>query len=179
VREALLYETGDTRRRWMETVLARECAGARLDSFSIAGLVPTTDSLTLGYRFYTSSFALPRSARMTLRPGMVAGTDLADYFRSPQRRHPVRFRFGMYGSVEIRYAVPTGWRWEEPDGADSLLTPFGAYRSSWTGTPGGGVFRRSSVLAGGTVPPEQYTRLREFLDAIRARDAREFALVRH
>ena len=178
VREALLYETAGMRRRWLETALAKECAGAELDSFSLAGLVSAADSLTLSYRFHTRSFALPRASGMSLRPGTIGSSELADYFRSPRRRHPVRFRFGMWGSLDLHLRLPENWVSQEGEGEDSLVTPFGAHRSSWSLTPEGAAFQRSYRLAGETVPAERYLQLREFLDNVRLRDAREFMLVR-
>jgi len=109
LREALYYTRSEGRRQWLETYLASRCSGAKLDSFHVSGLNPVKDPLRINYTFQTKTFAPVQSGEMAFRPGQVLAFELPDYFRSPQRVHPIHFRFGMLNELKLIVKIPVRW----------------------------------------------------------------------
>jgi hypothetical protein len=178
LRDELVYASGDDRRRWLETTLAKESAGATLESFSIEGLDGTGDSLLIRYRFRAPRYAVRREGMLILRPGLHAASDLPEYVRPGIRVHPVRFKFGMDREVNLSLRLPAGWKAEPAAAVDSLGSPFGYSRTRWLQETN--LLRVSTAyrLNGESVPPGRYIELQEFLDAMRERDLAEVILTR-
>lgn len=177
VREDLRYQTTDARRQWIETLLAKECTGAKVEEFSLNGLGAETDTLSMEYSFQTPLFGARRDSDLVVQPGRIAMSVLPDYFRSVSRRHPVALRFGMAREVQIDISPPPGRKPAPGTMADTVTSKFG--HAGFSLTKDGNVlrYRGFSVLKGGSVPPSEYTAFQSFLDAMRMRDLREIVLV--
>jgi len=106
LREDLYHGSPEARQQWLETYLATRCSGVKLDSFKIMGLYPVSDPLTISYAFHTNNFAIPKAEEMAFRPGSILASDLPDYFRSPKRVHPIRFKFGLQTELNLTVKLP-------------------------------------------------------------------------
>jgi hypothetical protein len=179
LRDELQPEDPAGRRRWTETMLASRCAGVELDSLAIVGLEPPGDTLRIGYAFRTTAFAQPRGGNeLTLRPGGLVSSDLPDYFRSSTRTTPVRFRFPLRTTLDLTLHVPGFWELQGPPLRDSLSSPYGTQTRTWSGDGPRVQMRSVLELPGRDVPPQEYRKFREFLDAMRLRDLQEMRIVR-
>jgi hypothetical protein len=160
------------RRRWLESYLATRCPGAILDSFRVEGLRPVGDSLEIRYTFRTAMFGVPNSSGMVLHPGWASGSGLSDYFRSPSRVQPLRFRFGLNTELGLAVHLPPGWAVSTPMSSDSLATPFG--RAYWTCSVNGSTLtvRSGHTFLGEEIAASEYLKFQEFLDEMQRRDAR-------
>ena len=142
------------RRRWLEGFLARRCPGAILDSLQISGLHPTENGLHARYRFHTSMFAVRRESGLVLHPGSIQSSGLSEYFRSPSRVQPIRFRFGTRDEVDLTVHLPAGWEECHSRGSEMQL-------------------HLAHGFSGLEVPPGQYGEFQKFLDAMELGDLRE------
>jgi hypothetical protein len=172
----LRYEMSMSGRRetgvWFETLLAQRVPGMELDTFGLAGVKPVEDPLTLSYAFHTPAFAQMRDSELVVRPGRIAGFLLDEYFRSTDRKHPIRFRFGSAKDVELTFHLPPGWRLKGIR-ADSLHTPFGSGTWSTRKSGTGITLIIRHELRGGEVPAGRYRDFRAFLDGMRRRDEQD------
>ncbi len=178
LREDLYYGSPKARRQWLETYLAGKCSGVKLDSFRVVKLTSVSDPLTIFYTFHTAIFAIPRAEEIVFRPGEILASELPDYFRSPNRAHPIRFNFGSLAELNLTVMLPQDYVVNTPDLSDSLVTSFGsAYRSRSTD---GNVYRthKSYRLLGEDIAPQHYESFQNFLDVIRERDLREVVVSR-
>jgi len=178
IRGMLYYLSQQQQRQWLETELALRCAGAQLDSFSVSGLNPIRDPLTIRYNFRTKTFATVTGNRMTIRPGALVGFQLPDYFRSPRRQFPIQFRFGFRTAFKLAIAMPDNWQVATANVSDSLKSEYG---SAWW---------RSIVQADSlchqvsfsirtqNIPPDSYPAFQRYLDGIEAKNLRELVLVK-
>jgi hypothetical protein len=178
MREALFYASRDDRRQWLETYLATRCSGAKLDSFHISGLHPVSDPLTICYKFHTNSFAVPDAGEMDFRPGQILAFDLPDYFRSPDRDHPIQFRFGVHNELKLTINLPDKWVANTPAWSDSIVSPFGSAFWSYSTNCSTLYVHSSCLLNGGSVDPKQYQDFQNFLDTIKQKDLREVVLTK-
>ena len=176
MRGMLYYASSENRKNWLETFLAARCPGAILDSFTIAGLNPTQDSLTITYLFQTPIFSIPYDSEMTLRPGQILAFDLPDYFRSSTRNHPIQFRFGTKSKLNLMINIPDEWEMKTSVSSDSLTSQFGS--ATWDHSIHDKKLniRIKSQLNGATIQPGQYRAFQNFIDQIKARDLREIVL---
>jgi len=175
-RGQLLYTSQEMRRQWLETLLAKECSGARVDSFIIEGLKPVGDSLATLYGFHTPFFVTVRGSDMVFRPGMITASELPDYFRSPERTHPVRLRFGVERELSLTIALPTGWSMQPATRADSLISRFGSSRFRWRVKESELAVWNHYTLAAVDVRPAEYQEFREFLDSMRKQNLGDLIL---
>jgi hypothetical protein len=173
LRAELLAALPHEQRLWLETSLAKRCSGVRLDSFQIKGIAPVYDPLTISYTFRTETFGIRRDSEVVVCPGAIAATGLPDYFRSPSRVQPIRFRFGMRSELELTVHVPESLIVRKDDLADSLRSAFGYVHRSWSSRPGIFHAQSSLVVRGDDVSPAQYPEFQQFLDAVRERDLHE------
>ncbi len=166
------------RRRWLEIYLARRCPGVMLDSLQFEGLHPAGDDLRVSYLFHTSMFAVRRGSGLVLHPGWVSSPGLSEYFRSPSRALPVRFRFGTRTELALNVHLPSGWGAAAPEHPDSLQSAFGA--AHWNCLSAGPVLtmRSDHSFAGDDIDTSKYAQFREFLDAMQMRDMREIEVRR-
>jgi transglutaminase-like putative cysteine protease len=159
-------------RRWFEMYLAERCPGVMLDSLKILGMRPVGEGLQLHYTFHTPMFATRRGSTLLMQPRWVNALGLAEYFRSPTRHHPVRFRFGMRNEISLNVDLPSGWGLAEPEATDAFTSPFGSVH--WTCLADGPVLKLQSVytFAGNEIDTSRYGEFQKFLDAVQLRDMR-------
>jgi len=175
-REALGQAAPYERRQWLETHLSREISGVRLDTFSIAGLVPEEGALAISYAFSAPSFGTMTDSALFLWPGRIAMSGLPDHFRPESRVHPVRFRYGHRRDVRIRMSLPREYRRVRPSGVDSLGSEFGWSRTRLSLDSRALLFEGSYRITGAPIRPASYAAFRTFLDAMRRQNEREVAL---
>ncbi len=178
LREELLSLSPDKMRLWMETYIAQRCSGAVLDSFLVTGLMPVEDPLVITTFFHSSSFAVKRGNRMVLRPGAIVATGLPDYFRSPKRIYPIRFKFGFLTKLDLHINLPEGWqvqRWAEND---SIRSDFGYAMQKWESNGSGISYHSAYLLEGKDIQPDKYHQFQEFLDAVQENGLAEAELAR-
>ncbi len=178
IRGQLLYASQEVRRQWLETLLAKDCSGARVDSFAVEGLDPAGDSLVASYGFRTPFFVMERGSDLVFRPGMITSSELPDYFRSEKRTHPVRFQFGVERELILDIAVPPGWTMVPASASDSLRSPYGESHYHWYMEDDTLRVRNKHVLNGQEIKPEVYVDFQEFLDAMRKQDMRDLVLTK-
>ena len=166
------------RRRWMENYLARRCPGALLDSVHVEGLHPVGETLRMQYVFRTSMFAVRGGSGLVMHPGRISALGLSEYFRSPSRALPVRFRFGTREELALTVHLPQGWGVGAPELADSLKSEFGA--AYWTCRTEGPVLRWHSghTFTGDEIPSARFVQFQAFLDAMQYRDMKGIAVER-
>jgi hypothetical protein len=164
------------RRQWLEGFLARRCPGATLDSMQIEGMRPLGEGLRVRYRFRTSMFAVRRSSGMVLHPGVFAPASLTEYFRSPSRKYPIRFRYGTRSELVLTVRLPEGWKANRPEVADTIRSSFGS--AYWHSEVQGPEIRLQlgRLLSGDEVPAAQYGKFQRFLDAVQMGEMREVEL---
>ncbi len=157
---------------WIEALLAQRVPGGELDTFAVHGVKPVEDPLTLSYAFHAPAFAQSRDSELVVRPGRIAGFLLDEYFRSADRQHPIRFRFGTAKDVELTFHLPPGWKLKD-NRADSLRTPFGS--GTWSIRKSGTGFTLviRHELRGDEVPAGRYRDFKAFLDGMRRRDEQD------
>jgi hypothetical protein len=175
-RKQLLYASQERRRQWLETLLAKECSGARVDSFVVEGLEPAGDSLAALYGFHTPFFVTGGGPTMMFRPGMITASELPDFFRSSERSHPVRFQYGVERELSISVALPAGWSMQPHAASDSLVSRFGSSRYRWEVNDRELLVWSHHTLAGVDVKPAQFREFREFLDSMRKQDLQDLVL---
>lgn len=176
VREELTRASPHERRQWLERMLSGELSGVRLDTFSIAGMVPEDGALKIAYAFAANSFGTFTDSLLFLWPGRFAMSALPDYFRGETREYPVQIRYGHRRDLRLRVSLPREYRHLRPAGADSLGSPFGWSRTRQTLNARHFSFEGSYRVSGEPVPPASYNDFRAFLDAMRRRDVREAVL---
>jgi hypothetical protein len=166
------------RRRWVESYLARRCPGAMLDSLQFTGLQPDGDTLKMYYRMHTSMFAVRQGSALVIHPGWLSASGLSEYFRSPSRVFPIRFRFGNTSESLLNLHLPEGWSMVMPELPDSLQGPFGSAR--WTCQAEGPLltWRSDYSFRGNDIAPARFSEFRGFLDAMQAGDMREIEVGR-
>ncbi len=175
-REELRQTSRYQQRQWLETLLARQMSGVRLDTFAIAGMVPEDGPLEITYAFGAHSFGTVTDSSLLLRPGRIAMSSLPDYFRATARMHPVQFRYGHRRDLRMRMALPREYRLMRPSGADSLGSEFGWSRTR-LGLAARQLFFEGSYRVPGTpVPPSSYAAFQAYLDSLRMQDEREVLL---
>lgn len=178
MRESLIYASPDDQRHLLETFLAIRCAGVKLDSFQISGVNPVEDPLTISYAFQTATFILPQKEQMTFRAGQILTFDLPDYFRSTNRQHPIRFRYGVHDGLKLKINLPANWEVKTLARSDSIAAPFGS--ANWAYSTNGNTLEVhiNRHLSGTSVDPEQYQDFQNFVDEIKSRDLREVVINR-
>ncbi len=175
-REQLLYASREMRRQWLETLLAKECSGARVDSFLVEGLDPVSDSLVALYGFHTPFFVTMRGSDMVFRPGMITASELPDYFRSSERSHPVRFQYGVDRELSLSVVMPAGWSMQPQTASDSLISRFGSSSYRWRANDNELLVWNHHALVGHDVKPAEYLEFQEFLDSMRKQNLRNLLL---
>jgi len=169
--ELRIYDRRETR-TWIETFLAQRIPGMELDTFSVAGVKPVEDPLTVSYTFHAPAFAQRRDSELVVHPGRISGFLLDEYFRSTDRIYPIRFRFGSARDIELTLHLPAGWELRGSR-ADSLHTPYGSGVWSVHNSRAGSILAIRHELRGGEVPAGKYRDFRTFLDGMRQRDERD------
>jgi hypothetical protein len=172
LREDLLSASAYERRLWLETFLAKRCAGALLDSFQITGVDPVREPLSILFTFRAPFFGTRSDSVMIIHPGMSSSTDLSDYFRSPARKHPIRLHFGVSSELDLTVNLPEGWEQHPIGSQDSVSSSFGLARWSWQTGRRRFTARSSVLLQGEDIPVEKYTLFQKFLDDIKERELR-------
>jgi hypothetical protein len=159
----------------LEISLAKQCSGAKLDSFSISGTQPMKDPFTISYSFTAPSFVFLSGKQIHMQPGRIAILSMPDYFRSTRRVHPVRFQFGEKIIVNLRIAIPKGYTLTALY-HDSVESSFG--KAVWSYSSDGMTLTTTKeyFLIGGEIAPEKYPEFQQFLDEIRKRDLMELSL---
>ncbi len=166
------------KREWLENFISRRTPVAVVDTFTITGLEPDTDSLVVSYQFRSAAFATRKPSTMILRPQEIIGSTLSNYFRSSSRLHPVRFRFGSQSALVLTLRLPPEWEPALPQRSDSLLSPFGRWHAAWEKSGDTIVLRTGYAITGDDVQPRDYPAFQRFLDAARVRDQQELILSR-
>ncbi len=173
LRKELANLSAEEKARWLELDLAGRCPGVKLATWSVEGTDPEADSLALTYNFTSSSFAVRSGGVLALRPAQFSAMELPTLFRAPQRRFPIRFRFGLEQEFVLHVALPPGWRLLSSPVADSVHSDYGAAQWQWFPITDGFFARTAYRLPGADVPPTQYPAFRAFLDSVQVRDLRE------
>lgn len=178
LRRELILASPEERREWLAVFLARRCSGTEMDEYRFSGIETLDDSLCLHYHFRTDDFAGIHSDQIILRPWTAAQFELPDLFRSHQREHPVRFRFGSQEKMVWRMKLPESYTRQTPSFSDSVSSPNG--RAIWSGWLEDRTFHSSRILTltGEDVFPGTYPEFRQFLDEVRSRDRTEFVFRR-
>jgi len=176
MRELISFASNDAQRHWLETYLATRCSGANLDSFQISGLNPVYDPLIVSYSFHTNTFATVRTNELAFKPGQILAFELPDYFRSPDRNHPIQFYFGFRNELKLTLALPAKWMIDTPTSSDSIISAFGS--ASWTFLIKDKFLnvQIDILLNGVRVNNEQYQDFQYFLDRIEERNLWEVVL---
>ena len=171
LRETLYHMSHYEIQQWLETYLAIRCPGAKLDSFQITGLTPVQDPLTLHYQFHSERFVQRHGNGIQFFPGKIIGFDLADYFRSPKRQHPIKFRYGSVEQATLSVEIPNNWMIGSVVPSDSLNGPFGS--ASWQfSTQNNRVeIKILHRFTGESVKPDRYLEFQKFLDDIQAKNS--------
>ena len=178
LRHELRSANNNDRRKWLESFLSRRAPLVTVDSFTIRGLDPSTDSLIVAYRFRSASFASRSGATMILRPGEIIGSTLSDYFRAPSRIYPVRFRFGSQSDLRLTVHLPENWEAGETAGGDSMRSEYGTWYARRT-VQGNTIQLTSGYSVNGAdIPPARYPPFQRFLDSTRVRNQHEWILTR-
>lgn len=166
-------------KEWLEGYLADRVPVPNIDSFEISGTSPDADTLSLSYTFHSAAFASADRVSMIMRPGDINESTLSHYFRPQNRTYPVRFRFGSNSTLRLTINLPLGWKPEFPRHADSVRSPFGAWRTSWEHIQNKVEMMNEYSLSGEEIPPEKYSAFRSFLDSAIVLGRRELVLVRN
>jgi hypothetical protein len=174
-RNDFLQSSHRDQQRSLEIFLAKQCSGAKLDSFSISGAQPVKDPFTISYSFTTPSFAQCNGKQINMQPGRIALLSMPDYFRSATRVHPIRFRFGEKTDVNLQIVIPKGYTCASFY-HDSIESSFG--KAVWSSSGDGNTLRATKIytLNGGDIAPGIYPEFQKFLDEIRKRDLMELSL---
>jgi hypothetical protein len=176
LRHALRSANHADQREWLENFLSRRAPVASVDTFTIRGMAPETDSLVVTYAVRSAAFATRRPSTMILRPGDIIGSTLSDYFRSPTRLYPVRFRFGSQSEVLVTIGLPQGWGPGVLQHRDSLRSAFGAWGTMWEKQDNSLLISSGHSLSGKDIQPTEYPAFQRFLDSTRIRDQHELIL---
>ena len=175
-REELAQASPLERRQWLERFLSRQFSGVRLDTFSIAGMVPEDGALSISYSLGAHSFWTATDSSLLLWPGRIAMSGLPEHFRATTRVHPVHLRYGHRRDLRARVALPREYRGMRPSGADSVGSAFGWSRRRLA-LNGRQLFVEGSYrVSGEPVPPASYAAFQAFLDAMRMQDEQEVVL---
>ena len=144
----------------------------------LPSLRPPQDTLTVSYRFVAPAFAVRRDSLLVVRPWAFQASPLADYFRSPQRTHPVRFKYPSETGLRMTLWAPLGWQNDGPPSTDSLATSCGM--GKWEiNTERDAVHLQMTVqLEGRDLAPAEYPVLRDLLDGVRRKEVQEIVLSR-
>ncbi len=178
IREDLSYWIKEERQQWVERYLVSRCTGARLDSFTIDGLSPVSDPLTISYTFHTSTFATARENELIIRPGQIMASELPDYFSSSTRTHPIRFNYGLHSELDLEINLPLDYQQSTADSSDSLVSLFGSASSSWAVSDSHLNVQKNYRLLGQDIDPRGYEAFQDFLDSISELDLEEIVLFR-
>ncbi|MDZ7378624.1 MAG: DUF3857 domain-containing protein, partial [candidate division KSB1 bacterium] len=173
LRKELANLSATERARWLEWDLASRCPGIKLAAWEVQGMEPEADSVKLTYDFGSPGFAVRTGAVLGLRPAQFSLLELPSLFRSPERRFPIRFRFGVTQEFTLHLTLPQGYRLLSQALSDSLRSEHGAATWSWFPTTDGLFARIEYRLTGAEVSPTQYPAFRAFLDSVQVRDLRE------
>ena len=176
-RNDFLQSSHSDQQRSLEISLAKQCSGAKLDTFSISCTQPAKDPFTISYSFSTQSFAHFNGNQIHLQPGRIAMLSTPDYFRSLRRVHPVRFRFGEKIIVNLQLVIPKGYALTTFF-HDSVISSFG--KVIWSSSSDGGtlITTKEYLFSGEDIAPDKYSEFQQFLDEIRKRDLMEISLQR-
>lgn len=171
IREMLSRLTQHEVRQWLETYLAARCPGAKLDSFRIVGLHPIQDPLVIYYHVRARNFAQRQDKMIYFSPGKILGFDLADYFRSPKRQHPILFNYGSTEMLSLDLEIPSQWTANSAAISDSIISPFGY--SLWQVSQQDSVLQIKIVhqLNGETISADHYLEFQKFLDEVQSKSS--------
>jgi len=173
LRESIIYSSKDAQRQWLETLLAKQCSGANLESFEISGLQPIQDPLEITYSFQTKTFTIPREKEVVFKPQSISFLQLPDYFRSPSRTHPIRFNFGFKNEMNLTIKLPNNWQVKTETFSDSLKSSFGSVSQNWTIESDEFRVKSHSVIFGDEISAEDYEDFKSFLDMMRKKDLKD------
>ncbi len=176
-RRDLIYTSRADLRQWLETYLAQRCSGAILDSFSLAGVQPAQDPLTISYQFSTTTFAIPREQNLIFQPSTIYSLNHPDFFRSTEREHPIRFQYGFQNELYLKINLPHGFTLKSQENLDDVVqSAFGS--AHWQQKINDNTLHMHTryLLKGDEVAPSQYQAFQKFLDKIRRNDLREMVL---
>lgn len=167
---AQLADEGESGRRGiLAAELGASLVGLKLKTCDWSGLSGPADSVVLGYDAEASPpvtasgsmriLRLPWRSRLSARAGSVIG--------AAERTTPLNmFLLQTDEEERLNLRLPVGWSLAGVPDPLKLATPFGSVDIAFTLEKGGLRGRRSLRLNGGTVPPEQYPQLREFLGEV-------------
>ena len=177
LREKLFYATSDEQKLWLETYLATRCSGAKLNTFQITGLYPVVDPLIVSYNFHTATFATPRMRKMVFRPAEISAFDLPNYFRSANRKHPIRFRYGSKSDLNLIVNIPQHCIVTTPDWSDSVSSLYGVVTYSCSTIDSTYHASASYCINGESISPHDYNNFQDFVDTIREKDMHEVIVI--
>jgi len=178
LRDELLYTSPVEQREWMLSYLARRCSGADLDSLQVTGVQSFTDPVRLDYTFQTTDFVRMHPGQISFQPWTASKFELPDLFRSPERTHPIRFRYGAREIFECHLNIPEGFSTTKPSFADSLMSPYGQGKWSWSNQNRWFYGKRDLTLKGKDIQPEEYKSFQQFLDNVRTCDKKDIILIK-
>ena len=118
-------------------------------------------------------FAVRRGSDLVLHPGWVSASGLSEFFRSPTRALPVRFRFGTSSELALTVHLPVDWGVVTPESSDSLQSPYGSAHWTCRAKDSLLIWHSGHSFKGDDVAPVHYGQFQQFLDAMQVRDMRE------
>ncbi len=177
-RHQLRSASRDEQREWIDDYLTDRTPVPNVESLTVTGTSPDDDTLSLAYTFRSTAFASRDLRAMIMRPGDILRSGLSSIFRTPNRTHPIRFRFPSTSALQLTIDLPHGWTPAATGGVDSVRSEFGTWFSQWNARDGQMRIATGYTIAGDEVPPARYTAFQHFLDSTQTIGRRELLLLR-
>lgn len=178
VRHHLRSASRAEQRAWFDAYLMDRVPVPDVDSLTVTGTDPDDDTLALAYTFRSAAFASRNHEAMIMRPGDIISSGLSSLFRSPQRIHPLRFRFPSTSSLLLTITLPPGWHPGVTGSVDSVRSEFGTWFSRWISGEGQVQIATGFLIAGDEIPPARYPAFQRFLDSAQTIGRQELLLLR-
>ncbi len=164
------------KREWLESYLAKKCSGAVLDSFAIRGMFPVEDPFEISYIFHTNTFALKREKEIIIQPGKILSLELPDIFRSPYRKYPIRWRYGLIKKLSLSVSLPVNIVAQDNLYRDSVHSDYGTAKWKWQVEKNTLLYTSQYRLPGKHIEPEQYQKFQKYLEEVRKMDLQEIVI---
>lgn len=149
--------------RRLERWIGRSVQGAAASGIEVDD---ASDHFVVRGSFASRTFAQRPQPRMLIfKAGLLEYDDWG--LTEKTRRFPVVVDSGALNET-IRIKVPGEYRVDEVPDAMKIASPYGKLEATWTVEEGSVVFRRTLEIPAQTVPADQYSALKKFLDTVDA-----------
>jgi transglutaminase-like putative cysteine protease len=162
-------------RQALQRRLSSAVQGGRLTGFDPVDR-PREQQFELTLEISVPQFAQPLGGLLIVKPPFSSGGSLPT-LSADRRRSPVVLEFLRIEDT-VKLELEGGLHVDEVPQAASFETPFGRYTLSYATSGGNIQARRTLVVHGQVVPPDQYAELKAFFDKIRAADGTPVVLAR-